>query len=175
DCYAQIYEARQTVSAASVAAAELGDQSLQSHFHPLTRDKARMLGVPQLFRPTRRPFEMQASTRQIYAGQRVYHLRPVFDPTADRDTTSGCQSEPSSKKTLRTDIPQQYLNPMQFKYSREEVLYDMKGVMGTLAPEAGAIARWFLIYPLRLAKVVVAALLSRGRMKKWRAMLQAKT
>jgi hypothetical protein len=67
------------------------------------------------------------------------------------------------------------LNPAQFKYSREEVLYDMKGVLGTLAPEAGAIARWFLIYPLRLAKVTIAALLNRGRRKKWRAMLRGKT
>src|SRR5262249_24734811 len=175
DCYVQIYEARQTIAVAFIAGAELGDQSLQSHFHPLTRDKARMLGVPQLFKPTRRPFEMQASTRQIYAGQRVYHLRPVFDPTAERDTTSGRQSEPSSKKTLRTDIPRQYLNPAQFIYSREEVLYDMKGVPGTLAPRAGILSRWLLIYPLRMAMALGVAIVSGRRMKKWRTMLAGKS
>jgi len=82
ECYAQIYEALRTMPVAAIAVAELGRSDLLCRFHPLTRDKARLLGVPQLFRPTRQPFEVRTSDRQIHAGQRLYRLWPVFDPTA---------------------------------------------------------------------------------------------
>jgi hypothetical protein len=200
ECYAQIYEAQCTMPVARIAAAELGDGALQSQLHPLTRDRAERLGAPQLFKPTRYPFETRASTRQIYAGQRVYRLWPVFDPTEERKENPAGQNAASqessrrdgSARTTKPDhsetrnpnsafsiprrqIPRSYLNPMQFKYSREEVLYDMKSALGTLPPESGALTRWLFIYPLRLLKVLATALVSRGRMKKWRAMLKGKT
>jgi hypothetical protein len=75
---------------------------------------------------------------------------------------------------LRIEIPSEYLSPTQFRNSREEVLYDMKGVLGTLSLEAGTLARWFLIYPLRVMKALATATASRGRMRKWRAMLAGK-
>jgi hypothetical protein len=136
-----------------------------------------MLGAPQLFKPTREPFEMRAASRQIYAGQRVYRLWPVFDPTIERDNTSGRPSVASAEKavTLRTQIPQQYLNPLQFKVSREEVLYDMQGMLGTLPPQAQALTRWICIYPLRLLKVFLSVLASNRRLKKWRVMLSGKS
>jgi hypothetical protein len=173
DCYVQIYETRHTMSAASIAACELGDPSLQTQFRPLTSDRAKLLGVPQLYRPSRQPFESEASNRPLYPGQRVYHLRPVFDPTAapDLDSVTSSKRVPA----LRTEIPEQYVSAAQFRYSREEVLYDMKGPLGTLTPEAGALARWLLFYPPRLMNVVATALVGLGRMKKWRAMLQGKT
>ncbi len=173
--YAQIYEAQRTMAVAGIAAAELRDGGLHWQLHPLTRDKAEMLGVPQLFRPTRHPFETKASTRQLHAGQRIYRLRPVFDPTAERGTTSGGRPAASTEKALRAEIPPEYVNPLQFRYSREEVLYDMKGPFGTLPPDAGTLVRWFLIYPLRLLKVLGVAIASRGRMKKWRAVLERKS
>src|SRR2546425_2173303 len=92
ECYAQIYEVQHKIPAAQIAALELGDGALHSQLHPLTRDKAQMLGVPELFEPSRHLFETQASTRQLYAGQRVYRLWPVFDPTAERETNSDKQS-----------------------------------------------------------------------------------
>ena len=76
-CYAQIYEARQDTPAAQLAALALGDAACAAQLHPLTQAKAQMLGVPQLFKPTREPFEMRATSRDIYAGQRVYRLCPV--------------------------------------------------------------------------------------------------
>jgi len=158
------------------AAAELGDAALHSQLHPLTRDKAQMLGAPQLFKPTRYPFETLASRRQIHAGQRVYRLWPVFDPTADRKTKSDryTAERGDRQQLLRNQIPEQYLNPMQFRYSREEVLYDMKGVFGTLPPESTALAYWLFIVPARLLKALCTSFRSRRRMKKWRAMLEGK-
>jgi hypothetical protein len=177
ECYAQIYEAQRTLPASQLAAAELGDATLASQLHPLTQARAQMLGALQLFKPTREPFEMRATSRQIHAGQRVYRLWPVFDPTIERDNISGRPSGASAEKaaTLRKQIPQQYLNPLQFKCSREEVLYDMQGVLGTLPSESRALTRWMFIYPLRLLKVFRIVSSSSGRMKKWRAMLKGKS
>lgn len=177
ECYAQIYEAQRTLPAAQLAALALGDAAFASQLQPLTQAKAQMLGVPQLFKPTREPFETRAASRQIYAGQRVYRLWPVFDPTMERDYTSGrpCVASTDKAVTLRHHIPQQYLNPLQFKYSREEVLYDMQGVLGTLPPQSSALTRWMFIYPLRLLNVLLTVISSSGRMKKWRAMLKGKS
>ena len=174
ECYAQIYEAQRTLPTAQLAAAELGDGALDVHLHPLTRDKARMLGAPQLFSPASRPFETRASTRQVHAGQRVYRLWPLFDPTAQRPASPESAASAESNVTLRAEVPREFLNPAQFRNSREEVLYDMKGMLGTLPPNERTLARWVLIYPLRLMKAMVTATISRRRMKKWRAMLAGK-
>jgi hypothetical protein len=177
ECYAQIYEAQRMLPAAQLATLVLGDAALASQLQPLTQAKARILGGPQLFKPTREPFEMRAASRQLYAGQRVYRLWPVFDPTIERDNTSGKLSVASAEKaaTLRTQIPQQYLNPLQLRVSREEVLYDMQGVLGTLPPQAQVLTRWLFIYPLRLLKVFLSVLASNRRLKKWRVMLGGKS
>jgi hypothetical protein len=177
ECYAQIYEAQRTLAAAQLAAAELGDGSLHSELRPLTRAKAEILGVPQLFRTTRHPFETRASTRQLYPGQRVYRLWPVFDPTALR-VENASQSAAASKEQEAEpgrQVPQEYLNPLQFDHSREEVLYDMTGIFGTQPVQAGALARWFVVYPLRLLKMLVVLLAVARRLRKWRAMLQGKS
>ncbi len=153
----------------------MGDASFASQIHPLTQNKAQTLGAPQLFKPTREPFETRAPNWQIYAGQRVYRMWPVFDPTVERAKPSPpIAKQEESATTPRHQIPPQYLNPLLFKYSREEVLYDMKSALGTLPPEAGAIARWFFVYPLRLLKTLVTLVTSGRRMKKWRAMLELK-
>src|SRR5215475_7642806 len=161
ECHAQIYEAQRTLPAAQLAALALGDAAF----------------APQLFKPPREPFETHATSRHIYTGQRVYRLWPVFDPTIERDNTSGRPSVASAEKAaaLRTHIPQQYLNPLQFKYSREEVLYDMQGVLGSLPPESCALTRWMFIYPLRLLKGFLSVLASTRRLKKWRVMLGGKS
>ena len=176
ECCAQIYEAQRAVPVAHIAAAELGDGALHKQFHPLTRDKAEMLGAPQLFNPARDPFETRAANRQIHAGQRVYRLWPLFDPTVERtkpaEPVAGTED---ATTTLRRQIPQQYLNPLQFKYSREEVLYDMRGVLGTLPVESGTLARWAFVYPLRLLKTLLMTVCGRRGLKKWRAMLAGKS
>ena len=176
-CYAQIYEARQTLPAAQLAALALGDAACAAQLYPLTQAKAQMLGVPQLFKPTREPFEMRATSRDIYAGQRVYRLCPVCDPTSERIQHAGRPSVATTQKTATTcrQIPQQYLHPRQFTYSREEVLYDMQGVLGTLPPQAHALTRWLGIYPLRLLKVVLSILTRSRQLKKWRVMLGGKS
>jgi hypothetical protein len=176
ECHAQIYEVQRTLPARQLAALALGNAAFASQLQPLTQAKAQMLSAPQLFKPPREPFETHATSRQIYAGQRVYRLWPVFDPTIEQDHTSGRPSVASAEKaaTLRTQIPQQYLNPLQFTYSREEVLYDMHGVLGTLPPQANALTRWLFIYPLRLLKVSRIVISSGRRLKKWRAMLKGK-
>ena len=177
ECHAQIYEAQRTLPAAQLAALALGNAAFAPQLQPFTQDKAQMLGAPQLFKPPREPFETHAPSRHIYTGQRVYRLWPVFDPTIERDNTSGRPSVAAAEKaaTPRTHIPQQYLNPLQFRVSREEVLYDMQGVLGTLPPQATALTRWLCIYPLRLLKVFLSVLASNRRLKKWRVMLGGKS
>ena len=177
ECYAQIYEAERTLPAAHIADAEIGDGALHSQLHPLTREKAQALGVPELFRPTRYPFETRASSRQIHAGQRVYRLWPVFDPTVHRVANPVGQpaEQRNEQRTLLSQIPEQYLNSMYFKYSREEVLYDMKSPLGTLPPDSSAFSRRLFIYPLRFLKALLVSITSYRRVKKWRTMLEGKS
>jgi hypothetical protein len=177
DCHAQIYEAQRTLPAAQLAVLALGDAAFASQLQPLTQAKAQMLGVPQLCKPTSEPFEMRATSRHIYAGQRVYRLCPVCDPTSERIQNAGRPAVAATKQAATTcrQIPQQYLHPLQFTYSREEVLYDMQGVLGTLPPQAHALTRWIGIYPLRLLKTVLSMLASNRRLKKWRVMLGGKS
>jgi hypothetical protein len=175
ECHAQIYEAQRTLPAAELGVLELGDDSLASQLHPLTQAKAQVLGAPQLFKSTREPFETRAANRQIYAGQRVYRIWPLFDPTVERAKPSEPIAKPEeSATTPRHQIPPQYMNPLQFKYSREEVLYDMRGVLGTLPIESGALMRWLFVYPLRLLKTLITMMCGRRGLKKWRAMLEGK-
>jgi hypothetical protein len=177
ECHAQIYEAQRTLSAVQLAALALGNAAFAAQLYPLTQAKAQMLGVPQLFKPTREPFEMRATSRYLCAGQRVYRLCPVFDPTSECLPHAGRPAVAATKKaaTTRRQIPQQYLHPRQFTYSREEVLYDMQGVLGTLPPQAHALTRWICIYPLRLLQAVLSMLASNRRLKKWRVMLGGKS
>jgi hypothetical protein len=176
DCHAQIYEAQHTIPAAQLAALALGDAMFASQLQPLTHAKAQMLGAAELFKPTHEPFEMRGNSRQVYAGQRFYRLRPLFDPTSERIQNAGRPSVAAAKTAATTcsQIPQHYLNPLQFTYSREEALYDMNGVLGALPPQANALTRWLFIYPLRLLKVFRIVISSGRRLKKWRAMLQGK-
>ena len=163
--------------AAELATLALSDAALASQLQPLTQAKAQMLGAPQLFKPAHEPFEVRANSRQVYAGQRFYRLWPVFDPTSERIQHAGRLSDAATKTAAATcsQIPQQYLNPLQFTYSREEVLYDMQGVLGSLPPESCALTRWMFIYPLRLLKVFLSVLASNRRLKKWRVMLGGKS
>lgn len=173
ECYAQFYEAHHALPVARIAAAELGNAALQSQFHFLTKGKAQILGTPQLFKPTPHSFETEIATRQLHPGQCVYRLRPIFDPTiAPAPKPIAPVVEP--QKELRRQIPAPYLNPLQFKYSREEVLYDMKGTWGTLPLECSGLKRWLFIYPLRLLKTLLVVITGRSQMKKWRAMLAGK-
>jgi len=108
ECYAQIYEAQRTMPVAAIAAAELGRSDLHYRFHPLTRDKAQLLGVPQLFSRTRQPFETGSLNRHVHAGQRLYRLRPVFDPTTagpmgNLDMLSASQKVECEKKGTLVD------------------------------------------------------------------------
>jgi len=106
ECYAQVYEAHRTIPVAAIAAAELGMSDLHCRFHPLTREKAQLMGVPQLFGRTRQPFETRTSNRHVHAGQRLYRLWPVFDPTGAglRDNVDGLSAsqtvEREKKETL---------------------------------------------------------------------------
>lgn len=173
ECYVQFYEAHQPLPVAQIAAAEWGNAALQAQLHFLTKDKAQLLGVPQLYKVSPQPFVTEATARQLYPLQRVYQLRPIFDPTllAQLKTSATMIETPQE---LKREIPAIFLNSAQFKYSREEVLYDMRSTFGTLPPECGELKRRLWVYPLRLLKILFVVLTTKNQMRKWRAMLAGK-
>ncbi len=101
---------------------------------------------------------------------------PTTAPTAatPQDLDGKSVSSTEQGPAPRCQIPQKYMESLQFKFSREEALYDMKSRLGTLPPESGALVRWLFIYPLRRLKAFTASISSRRPMKKWRAMLKDK-
>lgn len=173
ECYAQFYEAHLPLPVAQIAAAELGNAAFQSQLYFLTKGKAQLLGVPQLFKPASQPFATEATARRLSPYQCVYRLQPIFDPTVvpKPKTISPVLETP---KELKREVPAPFLNPAQFKYSREEVLYDMQATLGTLPPKCGTLKRWLWVYPLRLLKTLFIVLATKNQVKKWRVMLAGK-
>jgi hypothetical protein len=116
ECYAQIFEAQRTIPVSAIAAAELNDGGLQSQLHPLTQSKAQLLGISELFRPTRHPFATQASMRQVHAGQRLFRLWPVYDPTTGAgasETGRGAVPQTCEQEESRTLVDRFVRNPLR--------------------------------------------------------------
>lgn len=82
DIYLQIYECLWTIPVADIAAIELGNSKSHRFFRPFTQRKSQMLGLHHLYKPTRHAIDKQNCARKVHAGQRLYRLWPVFDPTS---------------------------------------------------------------------------------------------
>lgn len=128
------------------------------HLYEVQGEELRTLG--ELVRdPEGRLFEVCN-----YTNNRGINEAPELKPAAEQR---------EQKKSAQ--IPRLNLNSHQPNYSREEVLYDMKGVFGTLTPNTGLFWRLLFIYPLRLFKTLAIVATSRWQLRKWRALLEGKS
>jgi len=151
-CHAQVFEALAPQRREIIAMTVLGDASLASMLHPLTEGFATRLGLaatmPQW--PAQPPQRREPGV--ALAGDRFICLLVDDDPTRDSVAARPAQmpdrvparapaplpasmqspsAQPAAPVPLatnaprRTAIPQQYLQPWEFRRSREEAIYQM--------------------------------------------------
>jgi hypothetical protein len=151
-CDLQIFEVIVPQTLEALATAVLGNASAASKLRPLTVDIARKLGVAP---PGRK---VPASHPGLLGrGERYFRLSLASDPTAgaqsparESQAPSPPQSVESSRKPAvgKIAIPERYLKPWEFRFSRDEAIYDMnvvaafRGRIGTAIRRLARCLRW---------------------------------
>ncbi len=148
-CYVQVYDAPDS-SPVGIARAVLGSESRARELFPLTAELEDRLQLTSQLAPA-----------DWDRGERYVRVQPVHDPTAltPARTAPAPVTPPSEKKSK---IPERYLKPWEFRYSREEVLYDMNQLTERPGIFSG-IAHW-----------ARKRLQNRAAFRKWQALLQGK-
>jgi hypothetical protein len=148
-CDVQIFEVIIPQTLEALATAALGKASALSQLRPLTAEVARKLGVAPPGRkvPASHPGLLSRSERYL-------RLCLANDPTADvQRSTVELQAhllrhsaEPPRDPAIgKNAIPERYLKPWEFRFSREEVLYEMNVVaafQGRIGAAIRRLARW---------------------------------
>ena len=128
-CYLQVFEVSRPMSIQQLAS-NLDEDVTQLHI--LNPRLAQKLGLASLIPRLRR--NSPTSRAVLTPGEFVCRLQVVRDPTADLGNSAAPlqphdhAAQPSAQGPLtakRTSIPECYLKPWEFKFSREEALYDM--------------------------------------------------
>jgi hypothetical protein len=162
-CYVQVYETTVMQPLAALAGAVLGQSRTANELRPLTAAIATKL---QLKLPPAMPPRAAGPVPRKHGflppHERVFRLQVALDVTLDADPNKPLQSAPEQTPTPvsagKRTIPEQFLNPLEFKISREEAIYEMN-----IAPRVKG--SWFSF--LERIKVRV----SDPAFRKWKALL----
>jgi hypothetical protein len=143
-CCVQVYEVSEAQRLETLAAAVLGDAARAGQLQLWTNEAARALGLNAYLPARPRPRYLHRELAMLLPGDRVFRLRLAGDPTVDEATQAPTrprvypettQAAPASADTgnnaaggtrARRSIPERYLNPWEFKLSREEAAYDLR-------------------------------------------------
>lgn len=182
-CCLQIYEAMAAQRLESLAAAVLGDPSAANQLRILTDAVAVKLAVTELLQTRPRvPGHIQREPGVLLPYERVFRLQLADDPTmdgvvrdraqpqADPDAAKPSPSATSSGASSTVDlpgpkhaVPERFLKPWEFQFSREEALYDMN-LTGTSSGLATSLCRRLKDWMRR-----------RRDFRKWQVLLCGKT
>jgi hypothetical protein len=166
-CYVQVYETPAMQPLAALARAVLGESGTANDFRPLSAAIATklQLELPPAIR-SRDPGPAPRKPGLLPPHERVFRLQVALDPTIDMDPDKPLQSSapeqtPTPVPGRKSTIPDHFLNPLEFKISRDEATYEMN-----IAP--GLEGSWLSL--LRRIKHRVSDLAFR----KWKALLCGK-
>lgn len=129
-CYVQVYETTVMQALAALARAVLGESGTTNELRPLTAAIATklQLKLPPAIRP-RAAGPVPRKPGLLPPHERVFRLQVVLDPTLDADPNKPLPSAPEQTSTPKPagkrTIPEQFLNPLEFKISRDEATYEM--------------------------------------------------
>ena len=165
-CYVQVYETTVMQPLAALARALLGESVTTNALRPLSAAIATKLQLK--LPPATRPCDAGSAPRKpglLLPHERVFRLQVALDPTIDADPNKPPQSAPEQTPTPvsggKSTIPDHFLNPLEFKISRDEATYEMN-----IAP--GLEGSWFSF--VKRIKHRVSDLAFR----KWKALLCGK-
>jgi hypothetical protein len=126
-CCVQLYELTSALSIEEVACKVFGRGQDTEQLLLLTAAKAQRLRLPPPGRnPSSEEEDLSDVRRPLPAGSRVLHLHVLHDHTqaAQPPAWPSRPSQPSTRAVPRK-IPERFLQPWEFRLTREEALYDM--------------------------------------------------
>lgn len=182
-CYVQIYETRMSQRIDSLAAAALRDPSAAIQLHPLTDQMAIKLALTDLLRvQSHVPRHVPRKPGMLLPGDRAFRLQLASDPTTDSAGANRVQQQakPSvvesptitnaagtgpafDSPAQQNAIPERFLKPWEFRFSREDVIYDMQA----RATSSG----WFI----SLSRKLKGWFRNRTEYQKWQVLLCGKS
>ena len=137
-CYVQVIETERPVAIGELAAVHKLDSKVPGSFYFLTDEIASKLDLILPLRPAP-PRNAPRAPNTLLAHERVFRLVVANDPTTD---VSRINLQPAVKQTkpvdsnepvaesrptiLKTSVPTRFMKESAFRFSRDEVLYDMK-------------------------------------------------
>jgi hypothetical protein len=170
-CYVQIFEILEP-QPLSTLAAFVGDPELTYQLHFVNEEMAKWLGISNHLR--NRSAQFSHTPRQagwLLQGDLICRLRLVRDPTQELGSFEACKTgavrdsldqphmSPSEEhKVPARAIPDRFLNPWEFRITREEAIYEMD------AEDLGA---GWLSHALR----AVRGWIHRKELRRWQALL----
>lgn len=129
-CYVQAYETTAMQPLAALARAVLGESGTANELRPVSTAIATKLQLK--LPPAMRPRDAGPVPRKpglLLPHERVFRLQVALDPTIDVDANKPLQSAPEQTPTPvsggKRTIPDHFLNPLEFKISRDEAIYEM--------------------------------------------------
>ncbi|MCI0428102.1 MAG: hypothetical protein L0Z46_08815, partial [Nitrospiraceae bacterium] len=129
-CYVQVYETTAMQPIAALVRAVLGEPGTAKELRPLSAAIATKLQLK--LPPLMRPRDADPAPRKpglLLPHERVFRLQVALDPTIDADPNKPLQSAPEQTPTPvsggKRTIPDHFLNPLEFKISRDEAIYAM--------------------------------------------------
>jgi hypothetical protein len=165
-CYVQVYETTAVQPFAALARAVLGEAGTANELRPLSAAIAAklQLKLPPAMRP-RDAGPMPRKPGLLPPYQRLFRLQVVLDPTLDGEADKPLQPAPTQTPTPvsrgKKTIPDHFLNPLEFKISRDEAIYKIN-----IAPRLKG--SWFSFLK-RIKRRV-----SERAFRKWKALLCGK-
>jgi hypothetical protein len=168
-----VIETERPVAIGELAAIHKLDSKVPGSFYFLTDEIAARLDLILPLRPAP-PRDAPRAPNTLLAHERVFRLIVANDPTTDvsssslqaavRQTEPVKSNEPvaeSRPAILKTSVPTRFITESAFRFSRDEVLYDMKA-----KPSVGTALR-DLCSRLRFVKL-------RREFRKWQTLLEGK-
>jgi len=190
-CYIQVFETEREILIEDLAKACASENHRQARLYFLTDEIAAKLDLTSLLpADTEKPYRRRQAQNTLLARDRVFRLLVANDPTIDVaafKSKSHAASKPDGRRkrnlddlsstgppkakepsqvpdvsTLKTAIPNAFLNEWEFKISREEAVYDLNST-----PGVGSFIRSF-VRRLRVIKL-------RNDFRRWHVLLLGKT
>jgi hypothetical protein len=171
-CAIRIYEATAAFRAADLERSLSESEGRGVHLERLTGALVQRLGLAPVLPPPRRPpYVAQRQPGDVLPFERLIELEVAEDPTRQQAAEPATPAAPERSAAASPaeappqrgrSIPTRWVNPWEFRLSREEALYDMNQELGWSSRILRALRR------------AMNTLANRTALRKWQALLNGK-
>jgi hypothetical protein len=149
-CRVQVFEVLQPATTDTIAAALLGSATRACELHPLSVTHAVKLGVLEAMPSRRSPHGY------------LFRIEIESDPTRVASAVTSMDAPDRRDAGTIRAIPERFLNPWELRFSRDEVLYEMRN-----GRHDGRFRSWL--------RRIVHPFAGRAEVRKWHALMAGRT